>query len=473
MSLLGERRDLLWAQLTLLRDRFEPVSIGTINAVRWLGHDPLAVAIAREKGSEDDYASTLEPLDWRTREETAAVRALVQTWQRPAAIIRALDVMGRDLLKRHGEHLESGTVYRLLLEASERCGSIPGQAEALLQIAIIQAAQGEFGLAQETARRAQGAILHLGPWHELRFGTMALASILAFFLEGNWEELATEVAGFAASLEAARNPRGLVAGAYAALGYVRAGNEADARRLLTALTPALERMEPTMYVHHAAITFGGSAVWEIGAAELAPAYRRLALQLVAAGFCDGILLHEATVARMAALVGQTQEAWDYFARARDRCDANGLRLARAIMDYDEAVARVRAGSSDNAEILAQVDASLMAFRALDMNGWAERALVLKQKLAAPNPSASSIGRAHPDGLTAREIDVLRLLAAGKTNNEIAKALVLSVRTVERHISNIYGKIGAHSRVQATTYALSSGSQGTGNRDQGTGDGGRD
>ena len=125
------------------------------------------------------------------------------------------------------------------------------------------------------------------------------------------------------------------------------------------------------------------------------------------------------------------------------------------------------------QILAQVDASLMAFRALDMNGWAERALVLKQKLAAPNPSASSIGRAHPDGLTAREIDVLRLLAAGKTNNEIAKALVLSVRTVERHISNIYGKIGAHSRVQATTYALSSGSQGTGNRDQGTGDGGRD
>lgn len=62
-------------------------------------------------------------------------------------------------------------------------------------------------------------------------------------------------------------------------------------------------------------------------------------------------------------------------------------------------------------------------------------------------------------LTSREVDVLRLIAAGKSNQEIAAALVLSVRTVERHISNIYAKIGASgavARATATAYALQHG-----------------
>lgn len=58
-------------------------------------------------------------------------------------------------------------------------------------------------------------------------------------------------------------------------------------------------------------------------------------------------------------------------------------------------------------------------------------------------------------LTPRELKVLRLLAGGRSNEEIAGDLVLSVRTVERHISNIYSKIGAYGRTAravATAYA---------------------
>ena len=62
-------------------------------------------------------------------------------------------------------------------------------------------------------------------------------------------------------------------------------------------------------------------------------------------------------------------------------------------------------------------------------------------------------RAYPNGLTAREAEVLRRLAGGKTNNEIAKELHVSARTVERHIANIYAKIGARGRANATAYAL--------------------
>jgi DNA-binding CsgD family transcriptional regulator len=55
-------------------------------------------------------------------------------------------------------------------------------------------------------------------------------------------------------------------------------------------------------------------------------------------------------------------------------------------------------------------------------------------------------------LTDRELEVLRLLSTGETNREIAAELVLSVRTVDRHVSNIYAKLGVSSRVAAASYA---------------------
>jgi DNA-binding CsgD family transcriptional regulator len=55
-------------------------------------------------------------------------------------------------------------------------------------------------------------------------------------------------------------------------------------------------------------------------------------------------------------------------------------------------------------------------------------------------------------LTKRELEVLRLLCAGHTNRGIADSLVVSVRTVDRHVSNIYAKLGVSSRAAATSYA---------------------
>jgi DNA-binding NarL/FixJ family response regulator len=74
-------------------------------------------------------------------------------------------------------------------------------------------------------------------------------------------------------------------------------------------------------------------------------------------------------------------------------------------------------------------------------------------------SEVSSGRAARDLLTAREHEVLRLLARGRSNDEIAAELVLSVRTVESHIASVYRKIGASgrtARAAATAYALSNG-----------------
>jgi DNA-binding NarL/FixJ family response regulator len=56
------------------------------------------------------------------------------------------------------------------------------------------------------------------------------------------------------------------------------------------------------------------------------------------------------------------------------------------------------------------------------------------------------------GLTAREVEVLRLVAAGKTNRSIAGDLFLSDKTVARHLANIFGKLGVSTRSAATAWA---------------------
>jgi DNA-binding NarL/FixJ family response regulator len=60
------------------------------------------------------------------------------------------------------------------------------------------------------------------------------------------------------------------------------------------------------------------------------------------------------------------------------------------------------------------------------------------------------------GLTPRELDVLRLIAQGETNAEIAHRLTLSVNTVERHVANLYRKIDARGRADATAFAVRQG-----------------
>lgn len=102
----------------------------------------------------------------------------------------------------------------------------------------------------------------------------------------------------------------------------------------------------------------------------------------------------------------------------------------------------------------------MAFRAMGDEDSARAELVVAGRTfdelgAAParGEVERMLGGGRPDGLTARELEVLRLVAAGRTNPQIAAELFLSEKTVARHLSNIFGKTNVKSRTEAAAYAF--------------------
>jgi two-component system, NarL family, response regulator LiaR len=75
---------------------------------------------------------------------------------------------------------------------------------------------------------------------------------------------------------------------------------------------------------------------------------------------------------------------------------------------------------------------------------------LMREVAAATP------RAHRTDLTARELEVLRLIAAGRSNREIARELEVAEKTVKTHVSNVLSKLGVADRTQAALYAVQHG-----------------
>jgi DNA-binding NarL/FixJ family response regulator len=74
--------------------------------------------------------------------------------------------------------------------------------------------------------------------------------------------------------------------------------------------------------------------------------------------------------------------------------------------------------------------------------------------AAPDLArVSPVGAGESHGLSPRELEVLRHVASGESNREIAAALVISEHTVARHLQNIYGKLAVSSRAAATAFAF--------------------
>ncbi|HET9662474.1 MAG TPA: LuxR C-terminal-related transcriptional regulator [Thermomicrobiales bacterium] len=115
--------------------------------------------------------------------------------------------------------------------------------------------------------------------------------------------------------------------------------------------------------------------------------------------------------------------------------------------YERAIGEVRSTLGEERFIAAG-----SAGETLTLAEAGEEARAFLVALESTRVSTSSIDEAAAHGLTQRELEVLRLVAAGRSNREIADALFISVPTVKRHLSNLFGKLDVPSRAAATAYA---------------------
>ncbi len=148
-------------------------------------------------------------------------------------------------------------------------------------------------------------------------------------------------------------------------------------------------------------------------------------------------------------MGNMDQATVHFEDALAFCRKAGYRpeLAWTCCDYADMLVQ-RNGRGDSGNVQSHLEESLAISTELGMRPLVERATERLEQVQAQPETAPT----YPDGLTEREVEVLRLIASGKTNLEIAEELVIAEGTARRHVANIYEKIGATNRVEAASYA---------------------
>jgi DNA-binding CsgD family transcriptional regulator len=208
----------------------------------------------------------------------------------------------------------------------------------------------------------------------------------------------------------------------------------------------------------------------VGASRHAPALSRMIEPYAPSAVIDGIgwvFRGSAShyLGMLAALMAQdAPEHWErsdeHFAAAADFERSMGARLALARTLAASAAALLdRAGALGGDGVRGWLAAANERAREaheiaseLGLGPLRDRSASLLERIAAARKGLRGGPSARADGLTARELDVLRLIAEGLTNGEIAETLVLSPGTTRQYVSSILSKVGARSRSEAAAYA---------------------
>jgi predicted ATPase/DNA-binding CsgD family transcriptional regulator len=147
------------------------------------------------------------------------------------------------------------------------------------------------------------------------------------------------------------------------------------------------------------------------------------------------------------VAAQRQLAWaaQLWGASETLRDAFGVPIPLAMRaDYERSVSTARVHLGERAFAAAWAQGRAMT---------PEQAVAAQGQKPAPPTTTTMTPPTYPAGLTGREVEVLRLLAGGLTDLQIAEKLILSPRTVHAHISSIYSKLGVTSRSVATRYAI--------------------
>jgi DNA-binding CsgD family transcriptional regulator len=305
--------------------------------------------------------------------------------------------------------------------------------------AAILGVRGELEAAVCTIAEARGLAERFSPAGRVNALALFTGEQTSEHLDPEWSRLGELAVHLAVSREQI-GWFGLVWAAFASHAFAAAGRDAEAAALLRHIVPGLRAAEPTDYAQNRAVSMAAAAVWDLGAPDLAAELLPCAQRLIDAGVGDWYMTsNELSAARLATVLGHCDEALAHFASARQKCAGRRQRPLGAVVDFDEAVARMRLRKPGAPRLLS---AACEQFAEMGMDEWSRRAALCDMP-----------ERELPEGLTPREAEILRLVAHGRTNKEIASELVVSVHTVERHLQNAYRKLSLRNRADAAAYVL--------------------
>jgi DNA-binding CsgD family transcriptional regulator len=155
------------------------------------------------------------------------------------------------------------------------------------------------------------------------------------------------------------------------------------------------------------------------------------------------------LAAVAALLGDFDRAKTGYAEAIDFCERISYRPELALSRLDLAQLLLKHFSGERGTAFAHLDFAIAEFEAMGMQPALKRALQLRGRRRRASATKEPV---YPDRLSEREVEVLRLVAAGKSNQQIADELFISLSTALHHVTNILTKTSASNRAEATSYA---------------------
>jgi ATP/maltotriose-dependent transcriptional regulator MalT len=363
---------------------------------------------------------------------------------------RALRTLAR-LVFEQGYFPDARVIFEQSLQMSRALGDDLGVAAAFNGMGTVEMWQGEYDLSQSLYEQSLAIARRLGSRHVTKTALSNVGVILMRKEEYQAAQLPLE--------EALAINRELGDGAGVAVTLTQQGSvayhlgEYDKAKGLIEESLAMARELGVEY----AIAFGLARLGMV-------ALRQRDLQRAEALLLDGLTRarssgirrwsrwYLAGLAEIARMQGMVTRAAKLLGASEGALSAAGAHYEPATRaEIDRIIASVRAELDEE------------TFERLRTEG---RAMVLEEIIAHTGPPTKAGEtiitegqHVYPDGLTEREVEVLRLIALGRSNQEIGQDLVLSRRTVERHVSNIYQKIGAAGKVaraSASAYALRNG-----------------
>ena len=170
-----------------------------------------------------------------------------------------------------------------------------------------------------------------------------------------------------------------------------------------------------------------------------------------------IFLLPRVLALASSTAGRLDEAESRLGIAIEVAKGIGARpeLGRVNLDWARLLLKRKAKGDRQRAAQLVADASHI-FQELGMAPFVSQAARVAAEIEASIPAVNVAPSLYPDRLSSREVEVLRLVARGRSNQHVADELVLSTKTVARHMSNIFDKIGVENRSAATAYAFEKG-----------------